>query len=74
MEAQVSVTTGAVVTVNEAEQVLGASHELVTVNVIVVEPPQAEGAAPLLLEIVALQPPVKVAVASHALNLELMVA
>ena len=67
-------TTGAAITVNVAEQVLGASQELVTVNVIVATPPQAEGAAPLLLVMVGLQPPVNVAVASHVLNLELIVA
>jgi hypothetical protein len=71
---QVKVTAGAAVTVNVAEHVLGPSQELVTVNVTVVEPPQAGGAPELLLEMAALQPPLKVAVASHVVNLELIVA
>jgi hypothetical protein len=74
LDGQVSVTEGAVVTVKVAEHVLGPSHELVTVNVTVVDPPQAGGAPALLLEIAALQPPLKVAVANQAENLELILA
>ncbi len=40
----------------------------------VVEPPQALGAPELLLEIAALQPPEKVAVAIHVANLESITA
>jgi hypothetical protein len=71
---QVKVTAGAAVTVNVAEQVLGPSQELVTVNVTVVVPPHAGGAPELLLEMAALQPPENVTVASHAANLESMAA
>lgn len=71
---QVRTTGGATVTVNVAIQVLGPSQELVTVNVIVATPPQAFGAAPLLLDIAALHPPEKLAVASHAANLASMAA
>ncbi|MBV6471766.1 MAG: hypothetical protein JPMHGGIA_00016 [Saprospiraceae bacterium] len=67
LAAQVKLTTGASSTVNAAEQVTSGSHEEVTVQVTVLEPPQASGAAPPLLLSNALQPPVKVAVASHAL-------
>lgn len=49
LEGQVSTTAGAAVTVNTAEQVL-VSQEEVTVQVTVLEPPHAEGAAPPLLE------------------------
>ncbi|MBV6471753.1 MAG: hypothetical protein JPMHGGIA_00003 [Saprospiraceae bacterium] len=45
------------VTVNTAAQVTSGSQEEVTVQVTVVDPPQAGGAAPALLVIVALQPP-----------------
>ena len=64
---QLSVTAGALVTVNVALQVLGASHELVTVNVTVLLPPHANGAdPPLLLTDQTPHPPEAVAVASHA--------
>ena len=66
LTAQVSATAGAAVTVKEAEQVTGVWQEEVTVHVTVVEPPQALGAAPALLEMAALQPPEKVVEASHA--------
>ena len=69
VEGHVSTTAGAAVTVNEAEQVIGPSHELVTVNVTVVEPPQAKGAPLLLLEITAKQPPVNVAEFNQVVNL-----
>ena len=68
------VTAGAETTANVAEHVLLGSHELVTVNVTVAVPPQAEGAPVLLFEMVALQPPENVAVASHVANLELIAA
>jgi hypothetical protein len=71
-DGQVRTTAGAVVTVKVAEQVFGASHVLVTVNVTVVEPPQAGGAPLLLLVIALLQPPVKLAVASHVANFALI--
>ena len=66
MEGQVSTTGGASVTVNTAEHVLSGSQVEVTVQVTVLEPPQAAGAAPPLLEIVALQPPEKEAEFNHA--------
>jgi len=53
--AHVRTTAGAFVTANVAEQVLGESQVLVTVNVTVTVPPQANGAPGLLLENVALQ-------------------
>jgi hypothetical protein len=52
--------------VNTAEQVTSGSHDEVTVQVTVFDPPQASGAAPPLLEMAALQPPENVADASHA--------
>ena len=42
---------------NTAAQVMLGSQEEVTVQVTVVDPPQAGGAAPALLVIVALHPP-----------------
>ena len=42
---------------NTAAQVTSGSQEEVTVQVTVVDPPQAGGAAPALFVIVALQPP-----------------
>lgn len=74
LEGQVKTTAGAVVTAKVAEQVFGESHELVTVNVTVVVPPQAKGAPVLLLVIVALQPPENVAVASQVANFALIAA
>ena len=65
-------TAGAGVTVKVAVQVFGASQSEVTVKVAVATPPQAEGAAGLLLESTPLQPPVKEAVVFQALNLESM--
>lgn len=61
MAGQVSTTAGALVTVNTAEQVLLGSQVEVTVQVTVFEPPQAGGAEPPLLDMLALQPPVNVA-------------
>ncbi len=52
-------------TVKVALQVLVTSHVEVTVQVTVFDPPQAEGAPVELLVIWALQPPVKLAVASQ---------
>lgn len=57
--------SGAAVTVKTAEQVLLTSQLEVTVHVTVLEPPQANGAEPPLLEMAALQPPEKVVVASQ---------
>lgn len=57
---------------NVAKQVRGDSQVLVTVKVTEATPPQANGAPVLLLDKDALQPPVKLTVANHALNLELM--
>lgn len=71
---QVNTTGVDAVTVNTAEQVTGEVQSLVTVKVTVLEPPQAEGAPLLLLEIEASQPPVNVAVANQAVNLESMAA
>jgi hypothetical protein len=65
-----TVNTGAtlsVVTVNVALQVLGASQELVTVNVTVLLPPHLLGAdPPLLVTVPRPHPPDACAVASHA--------
>ena len=67
MVAQVKLTVGALVTVNTAEHVTGVVQVDVTVHVTVFAPPQASGAEPPLLDIIALQPPEKVAELSHAL-------
>lgn len=69
-----TLTGGAGLTVNVAEQVFGASQSLVTVNVTVVVPPQANGAPVLLLVNTGLQPPVAETVANQMANLELMAA
>ena len=58
---QVSTTVAGAVTVNMAEQVLLGSQVEVTVQVTVLEPPQAGGALPPLFERAALHPPLKVA-------------
>jgi hypothetical protein len=55
-------------------QVTGGSQVEVTVNVTEATPPQASGAPELLFEIMALQPPVNVAVANHALKAASMAA
>src|SRR4029450_6167548 len=70
LPAQFKVTLEAAVTVNVALQVLGASHELVTVNVTVLAPPHLSGAPELLLvtDPRTQLPPDAVAVASHAVN------
>jgi hypothetical protein len=68
LTAQVSITGGAMITVNEAVHVTGLWQELVTVKVTVVEPPVLGGAPVLLFESVALHPPVKFAVASQVAN------
>jgi hypothetical protein len=66
---QLSVTEGAAGIVKTAWQVVvSGAQELVYVNVTVVEPPQAEGAPVLLLVKTPSQPPVPLAVASHAEN------
>ena len=70
---QVKLTLGAVVTVNEALQVLVASQLLVTVQVTVLEPPQAAGAPVLLLLMETLHPPELEKVFSQLVNLVLMV-
>ena len=54
------------VTVKTAEQVLLGSQVEVTVQVTVLEPPHAIGAEPPLLEMAALQPPVKLALDNQA--------
>ncbi len=62
-------------TAKVALQVLLASQVLVTVNVTVAVPPvHASGAPVLLLLNTALQPPEKVAVANHLLNLAFIVS
>ena len=63
---QVSTTAGAGSTLKVAWQVTSASQLLETVHVTVTDPPQKLGAAGALLEIIELQPPEYVAVASHA--------
>jgi len=55
------------VTLNTAEQVTGGSHDEVTVQVTVLDPPQADGAAPPLLLMLELHPPSEDADASHAM-------
>lgn len=62
----------AAVTVKLAEQVFGASQLLVAVNVTVVAPPQAEGAPPLLLLMLTLQPPIELTEFNQLLNFVLM--
>ena len=57
-------------TVNTAEQVTLAWQDEVTVQVTVVDPPQAGGAPVLLLLICPSQPPVKLAVESQLANAE----
>lgn len=59
--AQVIETVGAAATVKMAEQVLFTSQVEVTVQVTVLDPPQADGADPPLFEMEALQPPENVA-------------
>ena len=71
---QVNTTAGAFTTAKDAEHVIAGSHELVTVKITVVEPPHADGAPVLLFNMVALQPPLELALAIHALNNELIVA
>jgi hypothetical protein len=66
---QVRFTAGGFDTVKVAEQVTGASQELVTVKTTVVDPPQAFGAPVLLLLKVALHPPLVLTVFNQALNL-----
>ena len=61
-------------TVKEAEHVFGPSQVLVTVNVTVLLPPQGGKVPELSLVMLALQPPVKLADASHVLNLLSIVA
>jgi len=58
LEGQVKTTAGAAVTVKDAEQVTGGSQVEVTVQVTVVDPPQAFGADPPELVKVELHPPV----------------
>ncbi len=65
--AQVSIT-GESVTVKLALQVTGSPQSLTTVKVTVTDPPHSEGAPILLLDIDALQPPLKLAVINHASN------
>jgi hypothetical protein len=74
LTAQLSTTAGAEVTVKDAVQVFGASQELVTVNVTVVDPPHAAGATVELFDSVALHPPVNVVVFNQVVNLELITA
>lgn len=66
LDGQVKLTIGAVDTINAAEQVTGLWQEEVTVQVTVLEPPQAGGAEPPLLEIMALHPPLKLAKLNQA--------
>jgi hypothetical protein len=65
---QDSTTVGAAITVKVAAQLLGAWQAELTVKVTVVLPPQIGGGPWLLFVSTPLQPPVKVAVASQALN------
>ena len=64
---QCKVTAGSAITVHTAEQVTSGSQVEVTVQVTVLDPPQAGGAIPPLLEILVLHPPSDEAKASHAL-------
>ncbi len=62
-------TVGGAVTVKvEAQVELVGGHELVYVNVTVVEPPQLFGAPWLLLDKLPLHPPLEVADASQLVN------
>ena len=64
---QVSVTVGAAGTVNVAlHVVVSGAQLLVYVKTTVADPPQLFGAPILLLDKLPLQPPLAVAVASHA--------
>ena len=66
---QVNDTVGGAATVNVAWQVVvNGAHELVLVNVTVVEPPQAGGAPVLLFDNTPLHPPLADGVANHALK------
>jgi hypothetical protein len=65
---QVNTTAGAAVTPNVALQLTGPSQVLVTVNITVFIPPQDPGAPLLLFDSVALQPPLVLTVANHALK------
>ena len=71
---QVSDGGGAAVTVKVAWQVTGAWQSVLSVNVIVTEPPQKDGAPVLLLDITPLQAPEKLAPANHASNCALTAA
>jgi hypothetical protein len=59
LDGHVNTTAGAAVTVKVALQLTGDSQELVTVNVAVAIPPQADGAPLFIFEIEALHPPLK---------------
>jgi len=63
---QLNTTVGAAVTVNVELFTTSASQLLDAVHVTVTEPPQAEGAAPASLVTLRLQPPLELAVNSHA--------
>lgn len=63
---QVSTTGGGIGTVKVDVQVVGVAQAPVTVKITVRLPPHLSGAPMLLLVKTPLQPPVKVAVASHA--------
>jgi hypothetical protein len=67
-------TTGDAFTVKLRVQVVGTPQLFDTVKVTVDVPPQADGAPRLLLVKTALQPPVKVAVASQVAYFALMAA
>ncbi len=71
---QIRLTAGAAVTVNVFVQVTFAWQLLVTVKVTVAVPPQAAGGPVLLFVKTALQPPLIMALFSHALYLVLMAA
>ncbi|MBV6471765.1 MAG: hypothetical protein JPMHGGIA_00015 [Saprospiraceae bacterium] len=59
-------------TVKEAEQVTGGSQVLVTVNVTVFPPPQGGKSPELSFDMLALQPPLKLAEASQLANFDSM--
>ncbi len=65
LDGHVILTVGGALTVNVALAVTLDAHDDVAVHVTVVVPPQADGAAVLLLVTVTLHPPLFVAVANQ---------
>jgi hypothetical protein len=68
LDGQLNTTAGAAVTVKVAMHVAATPHDDVAVNVTDATPPHAGGAPLLLLVRLALQPPVKDAVANQVVK------